>query len=84
MRVGAPRPRHTSHGDEKNTDSTKEASGEKTDETDPKEEEKDAADEEQASRFVTEYFHESSTKVFFSVLLQIVQLVKWLAEHSFP
>lgn len=54
MRVSAPRPRHTSHGDEKSADATKEASGEKTDETTSKEQEEETTGEEQASGFVSE------------------------------
>lgn len=66
MRVSAPRPRHTSHGDEKSTDTAKETSGEKTDETTPKEQQEETTGEEQASRFVIfEYFQRTAKEICF-------------------
>jgi hypothetical protein len=52
MRVAAPRPRHTSHGDEKNTEGgNKEASGEDTTENDTNEATNEDAEDEQETRF---------------------------------
>lgn len=52
MRVSAPRPRHTSHGEEKNTEDGKEASGDKTTESGTNEEENEGAEDEQTTGFV--------------------------------
>ncbi len=52
MRVAVPRPRHTSHGEEKTSESGKDASGDKTEESGTNEATNENADEEQATRFV--------------------------------
>lgn len=56
MRVGAPRPRHTSHGEDKNAESNAETSGENTNESGAKEgqdgKKNEDADNEQDTGFV--------------------------------
>lgn len=56
MRVGAPRPRHTSHGEEKNTEGNEENSGDNEATADAKEEQgettNEGADNEEATGFV--------------------------------
>jgi hypothetical protein len=52
MRVSAPRPRHTSHGEEKNTEDGKDASGDKTTESGTNEAENEGAEDEQPTGFV--------------------------------
>lgn len=54
MRVGAPRPRHTSHGDEKTANTAQESSGDNADDSTPKEQQNDATGDEQSSGFVIE------------------------------
>jgi len=46
MRVSAPRPRHTSHGEEKNTEGTQETSGDNAAASEAKEGEKEATNED--------------------------------------
>jgi hypothetical protein len=46
MRVSAPRPRHTSHGEEKNTEGNQETSGDNAAASEAKEGEKEATNED--------------------------------------